>query len=660
MISNPMKKLYNVVMSSLLLAALLLPTALHAQSTKTYEGRTDHNNQSYIVRVFDYYIENKDTILNGPYLLESFSKIPDTAKVFTDQHTSIQLEFKKNVPDGDAFVKTFHFFEDGNHRKIEDYNMISSLSGLSIETRGSFKKGQPTGKWETLHKQIEKGRVVENLVLLIVKYDKNGNLTGDFNFNSKPYSLNVSGSFGNDSFIDGKVKIESKQKITLNFDQGLLTGLELNGNKIEDGFSQDAGSNLESVELSKDFVRIIVHRSGLEFKNDSVSKFELENLRDNLSFMVSSFATVTLNETLIQNQMGKSLPKTMPYIRLPRFDYIDGEKEKLEELESITGRMMWHIDTFISHSPFALAAYADKDVAWNIGKLKIIKEQLAKIKKKTGEYQDPHFMYVDRNKYFEDSKGELLKEKLSKKVDFKEEKLLLEIELNYTVDKGYVAAYTEYVEQLIETANDAMTEVAKKVKAKRTEEKLDNLDKDIVGKKEELADLIQDFSQTFYSSGVTYDYMESYNKVMNKLLEKYADAKSVDKISVGKEVMECLDKLIESFENTSKLIEMHKKIHDEYHENELNPVTWTRMEVSSYERLYNAYKDKLIPYISSNLFPGEDKDLCHTFLENLKNYEIVQKFMLDALDDKPSKLNRKIKSGDSVETVIRKLGIELK
>jgi hypothetical protein len=108
---------------------------------------------------------------------------------------------------------------------------------------------------------------------------------------------------------------------------------------------------------------------------------------------------------------------------------------------------------------------------------------------------------------------------------------------------------------------------------------------------------------------------------------------------------------------TSDLEKKSDIIHISFHVQEFNPYTNTEITVVLHQRLFNAYKDKIFPFIIEDLLKHSSSIDCYTFSKKHNNIIELQEFMLTTTEEKLREINKKLRNKDDVKIILEKTGL---
>ncbi|CAN5169389.1 hypothetical protein BH23BAC1_BH23BAC1_22970 [soil metagenome] len=180
-------------------------------------------------------------------------------------------------------------------------------------------------------------------------------------------------------------------------------------------------------------------------------------------------------------------------------------------------------------------------------------------------------------------------------------------------------------------------------------------DEEIFQLAEKIQKAADSLDYNLYNPSLTIYYKNSILRLKEEKLTQYLKQDSADRAESVASLIQCFEILQTKLHDGKYLAENAVIVDEAYMEERLNPYTYTRMNVRIYEKLYNSYRDKLVPFFLLNLDPTKD---CDSFILEIDNLKKLQVFMINSLETRNAReLERRIRNSDSPSTIINKLEI---
>jgi hypothetical protein len=180
----------------------------------------------------------------------------------------------------------------------------------------------------------------------------------------------------------------------------------------------------------------------------------------------------------------------------------------------------------------------------------------------------------------------------------------------------------------------------------------------VKNKQRDFTSLLKHLDSLLISTEVSNDvYLLGFKNFRGLLLDRFSNAISDDDLGGAKDLISQLKRLSELLEATSDWQRLDTYIGSKYRYMYLDPNTFVEREEFLYDRIYKSYRDKLMPYVFSQLM--FDFNTIDEFEKSFENISIVQQRVIGVLDEDSRTLNRKIKPRDNAEKVIEKMDLIL-
>ncbi len=136
----------------------------------------------------------------------------------------------------------------------------------------------------------------------------------------------------------------------------------------------------------------------------------------------------------------------------------------------------------------------------------------------------------------------------------------------------------------------------------------------------------------------------------------YAKQEIENRIMRTDETMLCLDEFINAYSEMIKIQARLDRIDEVYTRVVWNPFTFTDMTETVKERLFNAYKNDLLPYLLADI--GQNAT-CNSLAIRLQNMEVLYNRMRDLRDQDTKELERALRKVRDPNRIIELLSLTL-
>jgi len=587
---------------------------------------------------YNYILVKGDTILNNKYEVLLLDYNPDSVS----RVQKLILNYLNGRIEGDFYLESTNFITKNDFPGYSDFKILQSIKGRAIYSSGNYKQGVRNGKWHQYEVDID-DRNQDTISAVSVRFDNRGRWNGTLLYSETKF--NFIGDFKENypnGIWEGKANGIEFEYV---FDDGVLHSIHVGNNKLD--LIRDA-SITEFIEYPIDdlFVSYISKNKLGNEKSDSVSKLVSQHIVQIVSHFTPSKELVSK----FHDASGFDQPK----IRLPLFPFTGEDSKILSQTLSLYEILAPKIDSILIQPDLVLSCHDDNEIAQSMAVFKLIQLRLAVMsnllqasKTKIGKHLNWDLLskeVVRRLNHIYEKKYECLNENYvytSERIKYDENQSSFEnlfSQINY-LDSLY-RVYSKTIDRQLETV--------------RIGEELDGLQREFTKVSLEIDSLIEEiYIPTEYRA----EYKVGFRNFQDLLITRFKESIVKDDIESTKLLIKEIIQLRFLLEQTSIWVKTHQVIGDKYRYLYLDPNTFEERVELLYEQIFRTYERKLMPFIINQLsfnFNNIDE-----FTKTFENIDKLQKRMLAVLDENPRKLNRKMKSRDSVEKALEKLELIL-
>lgn len=610
---------------------------LFSQRIQRFDARAKIEGKGKLERVFDYRVRNGDTLVSGAYETTLF-------KFSQDGESNVSrflLNFSElGVLDGDYYLETTDFSLDDGFPSYRDFKVLQPIEGQATFVNGKFKQGARNGNWYIFQVEID-DRAVDTVSSAYVGFDAKGEWHGEFRFASNTGSESLSGQFKR-GMVDGTWVMRMKNEtFQVSFEDGVMVNFKTNT------FSQDVEYDKEGdfrsydmTTVFKDYLKQQVMRNN---HADSLASIFLDILCSSLDGFVPS--------PYLFPPKGSSFIFTMPSVKLPLYSVSEKDAKLIEVNAARTSERLLELDSLSKAPEIVLACHNNVDVAKSVAAFELIQKRLLIL--------DDFIQSANST--------------IGKHFNWNEQAERVFTELANITLTTYTCEGTTYTYNLKETPYDSsITSLSNIYNHVKFLDSLFNQYAAIVNdqivdyqfgervknKQRDFTISLQYLDSSLASTEVSNpSYLSGFNNFRGLVLDRFSSAIAEDDLDAAKDLISQLKRLSALLETTKDWQRMDAYIASKYRYMYLDPNTFVEREELLYDRIYKAYRDKLMPYVFSQLM--FDFNTVTEFEKSFENISIVQQRVIAVLDEDPRKLNRKIKPRDNAEKVIEKMDLIL-
>lgn len=658
-------KLLNV----LGLVVLVLPFSVLSQNI--FSGPYSINDTLHGTARFEYYLDEGDTIRNGPFSFESMQ--------FNEEDESLAIgtnysgRYAENAKDG-SWVFRHKKIRPTAKPEIQGFELVSRVTGEEYLVEAAFQEGRAHGNWRVIHHLITDGKSTDTLSQCRVEYanglpiGKIKGKTGDTEFVG---NYNKDGQPDGDWVISQTLKDGSILKEIRQYDNGIfknhsfsllnetfeITHVGLDYNESDD-------EQWEDVKLDADVLKII---QSTHFEIDSPGKVSLPNdLAGDGSTALIHQSNRILHDLLsafsgpgqqdIWQPLGGSEELSKGKLRLRVFPMSDKEKELIAETVSMRDDALNIIEAFFKDPQVDINLHSTENMNFFGEVFWIYQKNLRELGQLTGLFAIPAAKYVDRETLFYHLKP-TLKYPDTIVYDFQDEILSRPFNAPNVDDSvsavDFLHGHTSQIQQEVVRIEEEVSEILRKY---QKQSRISDQEERLVEKRDSIIRLFKNqFSREDYNSY----HMDISDRVVNNTrswFQQYAELSIEKKLNRIDDLLACFNEVINLYHQLSKVPIRLSNIQDLYTRTVWNPYTYTDMNERIKERLYRAYENVVLPAIWNDLLNNLE---CGEISNKGKNYERIYQRMMELREQDTKEIEKALRRPGSVSEVLSTISLPL-
>lgn len=614
------------------------------------------NEHYFVQRSFPYTLAGRDTVKQGKYELFLKPYVKDTFLARNYKYEQLQLNFADNVKEGPFLLRSFSFTPAPAEFSPEGGSIRIPYSGTNAELRGQFNSGNPTDQWLFSRYSQQVREPADTVWRLMTSFNRNGIPTQEFSLFLGEQGMDMRGRFAEDGSFDGLLTLHNRGaggsvNFRYRFEEGLLTSITgPDGMLIQPQYIGEGNSELSLREHALDslFPKVI------SYYLPEISGEEKNSLLRPLRSLALAFTDFSARHSVLVNYLPGGLNLKLPTVKLPVYEPNSRETAFIQETYQRLYRLQNRTDSLMQVSAFRLNRYSDRALASLYARGQLLLDRVSRQRSIFEVLSGPLQQHINPEWFMNRRLGEISQHDTVAYL-FNDEQYEEVVDFNFEKESlSPFEQYQAYVIRLEEMYANISRQMAAKLKEQRLDTRLQEREEQITALSAKIDRLADSLELSLYSPEISSAYKRSFVEYKESLLQQYARMPSTEREEQAKYVISCLEKLSSELENAEHLAQKEVAVDLAYTDNRLNPYTYTEMSVRLYEKLFNAYQEKLVPYVVEKMLPAEN---CEDFLQKANNLEVVQDFMLEALTKNPGRLDRRVRPKENPEAIIRKLGV---
>jgi hypothetical protein len=644
---------------------LVFPTSTFSQQnfTTVKEGKFQLTSNLSGSANYSYFIDKSKRIYQGPFYFNS-SKTDSSESNLVN---GIELSgfYKDGLKNDNWTFSQMQLQNDGVGIAVREpkYAIVNASSGVDFHIQAKFDKGQAKGKWSAGKFKIDKGVVIDTLFFAEANFAKNQFVGALI---SKRKKDEIKGLFDDNGFFNG-VWVFTHQNGLIHeervYSEGVLVDHIIRKNGIEYhlehvGLDYTVPSDtvdLSIVEMNKDYFDILVQTNMKDASSKgSVLSVKESNdiIRSSNEFLKKSIISFSKAEGIdFWGETSGSSKLFLPKLKVKKFPLSTEEKEiitnallKLDESEKI-------IKDYMSDPQVEISRNAYQDVALFYEVFKISEVELNKLKNIFKSLNTPAYEFINREDVF---KSLLININYPKVVRYLYAGNKVEdsvaFPLNRSTNSLSIESLYEHALQLNSFIGQKQQKIQPIVERNRQQAQ--------IADKEALLVAYKDSISVMYTNQNTLEDFNYYHqlfgddiiKVTERRFAKYGSKPVNERIEKVDEVIACFDYL--KSDMFDELIALNKKIarlEEVYTRTVWNPFTFTDMDEIVKERVYDAYKDVLLPFLITDF---ENSLACENVEQKMKNFDLLYIKMRELREQDTKDLERSLRRVSNPQSIL--------
>jgi hypothetical protein len=628
---------------------------VYGQDVQRHTDTVWLNDQYFIQKDFRYRRSGNDTLLEGRYSLTLKPYVGDTLVAQEYRYESLDINYNNNVKEGPFSLKSFSFHPLIPGLEPKEGHIQVPYRGTSAENRGQFEQNRPFGQWFFSRYEHHEETVVDTLVQVRTAYNREGVPDQQFYILDRNIEQEIRGSFGEGGAFDGELQVwslgaDSSLIISYQFEKGLLSSIRRPGAPPlqPDFFENNGGVDFQEHAMDS------LYTKALSYYLQDLPAEDRDDVLQPLQTVFKSFDYLSASYSPLTDHLPGDYDRQYPKVKLPVYEPDSREIEFIRETHNRLTNLYDQTDSLMHISAFSLNRYRDKDLAELYAKGLILRKRVGRQQAIFQVLAGPLLAHINPEWF--------LKRRLSEITGYDTVQYTLnerqyEAPMDFSIpdrEASPFRQYQAYISRLEEVYLEISRRIQQRLENLRLDTRLSENEDKISALSEEIDLLADTLAVNLYNQQIANNYKQAFVDFKENQLAQYANMPARERVDHASALIDCLEKMKVKLENVKRLDKKEEMIDQVYMDTHLNPYTYTETEVRLYERLFSAYQDRLVPYVVEKITPAQN---CEDFLRKAENLEILQDFMLGALEGNPGRLDRRARPQDSPETLIKKLNI---
>jgi hypothetical protein len=637
--------------SVLLVMLVCIPLALQGQETLHYAGPLKVGKYKGEAG-YDYKVVGKDTLLNGPFLmersnLEALLENEDSSFLFSGT-------FRDHYPTG-FWRFQFGEFQSNSQSQVIDYQYRVLVSGTQEEASGTLKKGKPDGSWTYTVNRIKDSEVEQTLFKSNIVFE-NGIPQRSFRIENE--SSTLVGRFLRNGLAHDEWSLYVTDAVeaveSWFFNDGVLERIQ-NRENDETKVMQMSGNTMaqrKTINLDARYINVLQLQLSA---SDTLNVFER-----GMPKLLAENAQYYKKIDNILSELGESAFLPEFKVEVAYFPLDPLETVQLDSIKTHFGKSKLISESLLNSTQLNILKLSDEEALFLYSIVSTISENfLNPIEKVVGYHEQGILEFVTRDQLIHKlwPKGKpSTKIEVGKETDGAGSRKTFELPNAERFD--FDGNTMSSIEQLAQYAAFSLDSVQQLLNNKLTKEQrqqeLIALEEELIAQSNGLNRLIDSVDNN--ATGVNRDALMQIKAIADTSLSRYSALEEVTtKFNYARELVDCYTQLKALTEAIVVLPTQWEEIQQRYQDGVWNPFTATVMNEEVKKRITGAYRKVLVPYF----LEWVQSDLsCDNANELVLLMQGTYRRMIELRDEETSKLERKLRKEQDPKMVMQLFNIQ--
>lgn len=653
--------LSHTYLLSILFAQLIFFQFANAQQKQTYVGNYLLDGRFLGEVTYSYFINKKDTILDGQFLFKSIQKDVEDA-VFN------QIKMDGNYQGGlkhGNWVIEYSNLSKTSQASEESFQIIYNTSGVVYRTLGIFEKGKATGQWTSLLLKLENSLVVDTIFQSSASFVDN-KLVGKISGVEK--GVHYTGSINANGFLDDvwQFNFSNNTSETRTYQDGILlkyisvsnVDTTLISEYNRDSIQQEKNA-WQRVPLSSRYFQAIEIMARMNSDQNAEKLEDSHGFLGNLDTIIEhtfSFFTSYKGEQIWQLTPGGA-PEIEVFVRLKPYPYSADENKKIKDLEDLTADFIRQAHQTLQSKTIEIEKLANLDLLLATTYIAQYNMRMMKVQRFVAKLSDPALNYVDRRKYI---KYVIQQISLPQEVTVLFDDSLVTRPYSFAQPKinenGVYTSLIDWCQRASKDLKKLQTEINSILADKMKEQRLLELEDRYITLSDSLENLYNpdaEFAELNLFQTRTAAQVLALNKEM---VYDYARLDLENKLQQVEPLMACTEKLIHLYHVQDQMPRRLKRIEELYTRTVWNPFTMTYIDERMKERVYLAFSEELMTWFLTEV----DKNIsCSSTFDWKETFTTIYNRMIDLRNQDTKDIERALRGVQNPQRIMNILGLDL-
>lgn len=535
---------------------------------------------------------------------------------------------------------------------IESLSFTESAGGERFKIEGGFKADEFSGNWEVMENAVAFSEIEDTALYCAFEFDA-GQLRRKFRVEQS--NATIQGEVDESGFLHGEVRYViqyegKKVSDRRTYDHGRLTASQL---KIDDEVVERSFLGLKVPEDTSDqFVE-------LEWGDEYLGVMELSHFvassalrevgMDSSQFLMKGDVILLNGLQSLTHHKGIAVWPDRPSFDYPKIKLVSqglskAREEHVEQLIQQFSALDERVKEVLDDDQLEIAANAENKIAAFQSIYELLERKVLPGYQSAVELlENPALQYLDEEELLnqleelENLPDSLVVEQTDSVIHFPFAAQEISTEKYIEGILNQLTVLDDYLDTLDETVDPVLERQKQRMSLSKDESTMVDL-------RDSIRKLYRRSSNNAFQQRMKNPVIEA----TQRRFKAYAQLPLNEKINRLAEINACFRSMIDFYFLLEELPDRRKAIEEMYTRTVWNPFTYTDMEETVKERLYNAYNDYLFPHLMDRI---ESQLSCHTIDDILKDIPALLDKMEELREQDTQEKEKSLRREDDIATI---------
>lgn len=611
---------------------------------------------------YSFYLESGRRVFHGPFYFNSSKN--DSIEINAVKGVEFSGLYKDGLKNDNWTFSEMQLKEEGTGIAVREpkYSIVNYSSGLDFFVQAKFDNGHAKGKWLAGKFEIENGIIVDTLFFSEANF-VNNQYVGSFNSESERFE--ISGVLDENGFFNGTWIIQHKQERIVEkrqFEQGVLVKHLISSGGEEHllnhiGF--DTSMDIEDEEwdtlyLNDDYLKILLYTKVAE-RNDVGTLSKIVGKSND--FLMNSLTSFDGFENSIWDITDGSEGLYLPKVKVRKFPFKNDEKAQIEYANDKLYSCESILNNYLNDPQVNISKYSIENVALYFSAYKVYHDELIKLRGLLDILSSTSAEYLNKAEFIPFVfSGTSFPTSINYSFNDENRSKELDFPSSLSNDDATIENIVEHISEIESYLSKKQKIITPVIEESKKRAEIADKEELLVSKKDSIIQLFGNLHDLTNFNSYHERYAEKVIIYIENEFKQYAKNPVELRIDKIESKIACFNEFLNFYNFLASLPTKLKDVEMLYTRTVWNPFTFTDMDETVKERVFNAYNKIIIP----NLLNELDESLsCEKIVLRMTNFKTVFNRMNYLRNQDTQNLESRLKRLTNFQDVLREFELNL-